>query len=64
MVIYIITKMDNLKEGIILEEGYISVGGKNIWYCVYGKEKEGTPVLFVHGGPGFSTITDGSTGAL
>jgi proline iminopeptidase len=59
MVIYIITKMDNLKEGIILEEGYISVGGKNIWYCVYGKEKEGTPVLFVHGGPGFSTITDG-----
>lgn len=42
-----------------MEEGYINIRGKNIWYCVYGKEKEGTPLLVVHGGPGFSTITEG-----
>lgn len=42
-----------------MEEGYIEVGGKKIWYCVYGKEKAGTPLLVVHGGPGFSTITEG-----
>lgn len=49
---------ENLKEGIILEEGFINIRGKNIWYGVFGKEKEGTPLLVVHGGPGFCSITE------
>lgn len=48
----------NLKEGIILEEGFLNIKGKNIWYGVFGKEKEGTPMLVVHGGPGFCSITE------
>lgn len=41
-----------------MEEGFINIRGKNIWYGVFGKEKEGTPLLVVHGGPGFCSITE------
>jgi len=41
-----------------MEEGYLNLGGKKIWYCVYGKDKANTPMLVVHGGPGFSSFTD------
>lgn len=51
-----------LKEGSILEEGLINVQGKNIWYGVFGKEKPGTPLLVVHGGPGFCSILEPGEG--
>lgn len=41
-----------------MEEGFINIRGKNIWYGVFGKEKKGTPMLVVHGGPGFCSITE------
>ncbi|ETA79753.1 proline iminopeptidase-family hydrolase [Youngiibacter fragilis] len=41
-----------------MEEGFISIRGKNIWYGVFGKEKEGTPMLVVHGGPGFCSVVE------
>lgn len=35
------------------EEHYLDIGdGLNIWYRTWGNRKRGTPVLFVHGGPG------------
>lgn len=41
-----------------MEERYIQTPGGRIWSCVYGKEKEKMPILVVHGGPGFLTMTD------
>ncbi|MBP1919250.1 proline iminopeptidase-family hydrolase [Youngiibacter multivorans] len=41
-----------------MEEGFINIRGKNIWYGVFGKEKEGTPMLVVHGGPGFCSVIE------
>ena len=34
------------------ETGMIDVPGGKVNYRVYGKEKKGTPMIFVHGGPG------------
>lgn len=36
----------------IKEEGYVAVDGGKIWYKIFGKEKKGTPLLIMHGGPG------------
>ncbi len=33
-------------------EGYINVEGGKIWYCIYGADSPGIPLLTVHGGPG------------
>lgn len=33
-------------------EGYINVEGGKIWYCIYGPDSQGIPLLTVHGGPG------------
>lgn len=41
-----------------MKEGSILFRGKKLWTCVYGEEKPGTPLLVVHGGPGFSSMTD------
>lgn len=41
-----------------MEEGYLSIDGRKLWYGVFGRELTGTPLLVVHGGPGFSTLTD------
>lgn len=49
---------NNPEEGKILEEGFVKVGGKNIWFGVFGKEKAGTPLLSIHGGPGFCSIIE------
>ncbi len=38
------------------EAGYIDVDGGQVDYHLYGKDKPGTPVIFLHGGPG-STST-------
>lgn len=34
------------------EEGLIPVDGGSVLYHFYGKDKEGIPILFLHGGPG------------
>jgi len=39
--------------GIDREEGYIEVSGSKIWYERVGK-KENTPLIVLHGGPGFT----------
>lgn len=36
----------------ITEEGFVAVDGGKIWYKIFGKEKKGTPLLIIHGGPG------------
>jgi len=41
-----------------MEEFYLETNAGKIWGCVYGKEKCGIPMLVVHGGPGFVTMTD------
>ncbi len=34
------------------EEGFIPVDGGRVFYHLYGKDKTGTPLIFMHGGPG------------
>lgn len=41
-----------------LNEFFIETRGGKIWGCVFGKEKRGIPLLVVHGGPGFLTMTE------
>ena len=41
-----------------MQEDFITYQGKKIWYAVFGKEMKKTPLLIVHGGPGFHTMTD------
>lgn len=41
-----------------MREDYINYQGKKIWYSVYGEESQKTPLLVVHGGPGFLSIPD------
>jgi proline iminopeptidase len=40
-------------ENKIADEGFINVKGGKIWYRIVGSEMKGTPVLLLHGGPGF-----------
>jgi proline iminopeptidase len=40
-------------------EGNIATAGGNIWYSAYGEGKQKTPLLVLHGGPGFLSMTDG-----
>ena len=41
-----------------MREDYISYQGKKIWYSVYGEALQQTPLLVVHGVPGFLSIPD------
>jgi proline iminopeptidase len=36
------------------EEGYIEVPGGKVWYRAVGDNAEATPLLCLHGGPGFT----------
>lgn len=38
-----------------LTTGYIPVDGGQVFYRMYGADKPGTPVIFLHGGPGASS---------
>jgi proline-specific peptidase len=42
-----------------MREGYVTVDENDLWYAVYGEEKDGIPLLVVHGGPGFLTMPQG-----
>lgn len=44
---------DNNK--ISRKQGFVTVPGGNIWYEIVGSEKSGTPLLLLHGGPGFTS---------
>jgi proline iminopeptidase len=37
----------------IRDEGYVNVKGGKVWYRISGSENKTTPVLLLHGGPGF-----------
>lgn len=41
----------------MLEEGYIDVTGGRVWYQLFNKNAEGTPVIILHGGPGSSSYS-------
>jgi proline iminopeptidase len=38
----------------MFEDGYINVTGGRVWYQLFNKNAEGTPVIILHGGPGSS----------
>ena len=37
----------------IQDEGFVNVEGGKVWYKIFGSKKNTTPVLLLHGGPGF-----------
>ena len=37
----------------IPNEGFVKVKGGKVWYKIFGSEKKTTPVLLLHGEPGF-----------
>jgi proline iminopeptidase len=41
---------------IEVKEGYIEGAKGRLWYSVYGEDRKGTPLLVVHGGPGFLSM--------
>ncbi len=42
-----------------MREGKLETKNGKIWYAAYGEKRRKTPVLVVHGGPGFLSMTDG-----
>ena len=41
-----------------MKEFFITTKNGKIWCLVYGQEKKGTPLLVVHGGPGFPSMPE------
>ena len=41
-----------------MNEFFLETKAGKIWGCVFGKDKKGIPLLVVHGGPGFLTMTE------
>src|SRR5687768_7077068 len=37
----------------VADEGFIEVEGGKVWYKIFGSDKKKTPILLLHGGPGF-----------
>jgi proline iminopeptidase len=37
------------------KEGFVDVPGGKVWYEIVGSNKAGTPLLLLHGGPGFTS---------
>jgi proline iminopeptidase len=42
-----------------MREGTIETANGNIWYSVHGEGGRKTPILVLHGGPGFVSMSDG-----
>lgn len=42
-----------------MREGYVETANGRIWYSVYGEQRQKTPILVVHGGPGFLSMSAG-----
>jgi proline iminopeptidase len=41
-----------------MREGFLKIDGHKIWYSAYGEGKKGTPLLVLHGGPGFLSMPE------
>jgi len=41
-----------------MRESFIQTKNGKIWYSAYGEDKEGEPLLVLHGGPGFSSLPE------
>jgi proline iminopeptidase len=39
-----------------MSEGFVKTKAGKVWYSVCGEGTSGTPMLVVHGGPGFMTM--------
>lgn len=39
-------------------QAFIKGPGGRLWYSVFGEDQPGTPLLFIHGGPGFLSVMD------
>lgn len=42
-----------------MREGFVATPNGKIWYSVCGEDQAKTPLLAIHGGPGFLSMTDG-----
>lgn len=42
---------------MVFVKGFVPVTGGKIWYEMYGREKQATPVVVLHGGPGSSSYS-------
>ncbi len=42
-----------------MREGTVETVNGKIWYSVYGERRQKTPILVLHGGPGFISMSDG-----
>ena len=42
-------------KGGINEDFYVDINGTKQWISIYGKDKNNPVLLYLHGGPGFST---------
>jgi proline iminopeptidase len=42
-----------------MREGTVVTANGRIWYAVYGEHRQKTPILVLHGGPGFISMSDG-----
>lgn len=45
----------NRKLDVETKQGFVEVPGGKIWYEIVGAEKKKTPLLLLHGGPGFTS---------
>jgi pimeloyl-ACP methyl ester carboxylesterase len=45
------------------DEGYIDVPGGKVWYRAVGGNADATPLLCLHGGPGFTHSAAATTSA-
>jgi proline iminopeptidase len=41
-----------------MREGFVATDAGRLWYAAYGEGTKGTPVLVMHGGPGFLSMTE------
>ena len=42
-----------------MREGFVETANGKIWFSVYGEELRKTPLLVLHGGPGFLSMSEG-----
>jgi len=42
-----------------MREGILETANGKIWYSVYGESQQKTPILVLHGGPGFMSMSEG-----
>jgi proline iminopeptidase len=42
-----------------MREGMLESASGKIWYAVHGEKQKKTPILVLHGGPGFMSMSDG-----